>query len=159
MLISERLNIENHSIILYGLLIFISKFSVLLQLQHIFITSRRQTVFFVIQALIWGNLAFYLAYMFIDIFECVPRRNIWDPTVPGRCISVNVLLIALAGINLLSDCLILALPTILVFQLKMTLKNKIAVVAVLGLGFLRACLQDAVTRHRSDSEKSLEVPK
>ena len=115
---------------------FLTKFSVLLQLQHIFVISHRQIVYFIIQALIWANLAFYLAYFFVDIFECVPRRKIWDQTVPGKCISLNVLYIAPAGINIISDLLVWALPTILVFRLNMTLKNKLAMVAVFGSGFL-----------------------
>ena len=57
---------------MYGPLVFFAKLSVLLQLQHIFATSRRQPVFFVIQALIWANLAVYLAYLWVEIFQCVP---------------------------------------------------------------------------------------
>ena len=68
----------NYVIIVYGPLVFFAKLSVLLQLQHIFVISRRQPIFFIIQALIWANLAFYLAYLFIDIFQCAPRRKIWD---------------------------------------------------------------------------------
>lgn len=86
--------------------------------------------------MIWANGAFYMAYLFVGIFQCVPRRKIWDQSVPGKCISLNVLYIAPAGINIVSDLLIWALPTILVFRLKMTLKNKLAMVAVFGTGFL-----------------------
>ena len=118
----------------------------LLQLQHIFVVGRGQPIFFIIQALIWANLAFYLAYFFIHVFQCVPRRKIWDPTVPGRCTSTNVLLIAPAGINIVSDCLILVLPIILVFRLKMTLKNKLAIVAIFSSGLLRACLCDPLDK-------------
>ena len=121
---------------MYGPLIFFAKTSVLLQLQHIFVTSRRQPVFLVIQALIWANLAFYLAYLWVNIFQCVPRRKIWEPNVPGTCISMNVLFIAPAGINIVSDCLILVLPIILVFRLQITLKNKIAIGAIFGSGLL-----------------------
>ena len=81
-------------------------------------------------------MAFYLAYLFVDIFQCVPRRKIWDPTVPGKCISVHVLLIAPAGINIVSDCLILVLPIYLISRLQMTLKNKLAIVAIFSSGFL-----------------------
>lgn len=121
---------QNYTITVYGPLIFFAKLSVLLQLQHIFVVSRRQPIFFIIQALIWANLAFYLVYFFIDIFQCVPRRKIWEPNVPGRCIATNVLLLAPAGINIVSDGLILVLPIVLIFRLKMTLKNKLAIVAV-----------------------------
>ena len=121
---------------MYGPLVFFAKLSVLLQLQHIFVTSRRQPVFLVIQALIWANLAFYMAYLWVDIFQCVPRRKIWEPSVPGTCISINVLLISPAGINIVSDCLILVLPIILVFRLQMTLKNKIAIGAIFASGLL-----------------------
>ena len=126
----------NYLIILYGPPVFFAKLSVLLQLQHIFIPKRRTPIFFVIQALIWANLAFYLAYLFVDIFQCVPRRKIWEPTVPGKCISTNVLNLAPAGINIVSDCLILVLPIVLVFRLKMTLKNKLAIAAIFSSGSL-----------------------
>ena len=115
---------------------FFVKLAILLQLQHIFITSHRQPVFFVIQALIWVNFAFYIAIFFAEIFACVPRQRIWDKTVPGKCISVNILLVAPGGVNIVSDCLILMIPTILVFRLQMALKNKLAVVAVFGSGLL-----------------------
>ena len=108
----------------------------LLQLQHVFVTSRRQTVFFVIQALIWANLAFYFAYLWVDIFQCVPRSKIWDPSVPGKCISTDALLIAPAGINIVSDCLILVLPIVLVFQLQITLKYMITIGAIFSSGFM-----------------------
>ena len=126
----------NYIIILYGPPVFFAKLSVLLQLQHIFVVSRRQPIFFIIQALIWANLAFYVAYFFIDIFQCVPRRKIWYPTVSGTCISTDVLLISPAGINIVSDSLILVLPIVLVFRLKMTLKNKLAIVAIFSSGLL-----------------------
>ena len=123
-------------ITLYGPLLFLAKLSVLLQLQKIFVVSRRQPVFFIIQALVWANVAFYLAYLFIDIFQCAPRHKIWDPTVPGKCISNNVLYITPAGINIVTDCLILVLPIYIVLRLQMTLQNKLAIVAVFSSGFL-----------------------
>ena len=126
----------NYIIIVYGPPVFFAKLSVLLQLQHIFVVSHRQPIFFIIQTLIWANLAFYLAYFWIDIFQCVPRRKIWDTTVSGKCISTNVLLIAPAGINIVSDCLILVLPIVLVFRLKMTMRNKLAIIAIFSSGFL-----------------------
>ena len=126
----------NYIVILYGPLVFLAKLSVLLQLQSIFVVSRQQPVFFIIQALIWANLAFFLTYLFINIFQCVPRRKIWDVTVPGKCISMNVLIIAPASINIVSDCLILVLPISLVLRLQMTLQNKLAIVAIFSSGLL-----------------------
>ena len=123
-------------IILYGPLAFLAKLSVLLQLQHTFVVSHRQPSFFILQALIWANLAFYLAWFWVDIFQCVPRRKIWDTTVSGKCISTDVLLITPASINIVSDCLILVLPIIMVFRLKMTMKNKLAIIAIFSSGFL-----------------------
>ena len=123
-------------ITLYGPLLFLAKLSVLLQLQRIFVISHRQPTFFIIQALIWANLGFYLAYFWVDIFQCVPRRKIWDKTVSGKCVSTNVFLIAPSGINIVSDCLILLLPIMLVSRLKMTMKNKLAIAAVFSSGIL-----------------------
>ena len=112
------------------------KLCVLLQLQHIFVVSRRQPIFFIIQALTWANLAFYLSYSFVDVFQCVPRDKIWEPDVPGRCISDNVLLLSPAGINIISDILILVIPVVLIFRLQMTTKHKLAIVAVFSSGSL-----------------------
>lgn len=127
---------ENYIIILYGPLVFLVKLSVLLPLQHIFVTSRRQAAFFVIQILIWANLAFYLAYLFVNIFQCTPRAKIWDHSLPGKCITEEVLLVSPAGINIVSDCSILAFPMVFVFRLNMALKNKLTIAAVFGTGLL-----------------------
>ena len=126
----------NWIITLYGPLVFFAKVSVLMQLQHIFVTHNQGPVFYLIQALMWANFAFYVSYLFVDIFQCVPRDKIWDSAIPGKCISLNVLLIAPAGINILSDCLILVLPMIVVIRLKITLKNKLTIIAVFGSGLL-----------------------
>ena len=128
----------NGILILYGPLSFVAKLSVLLQLQQIFVASRRQRVFFIIQALIWSSLVFNLGYTFMTIFECVPRHKLWDPTVPGKCISFNVLLILPATVNLVFDLLLAVLPIYLVLQMQMTLKKKLAIVAIFSSGFLCA---------------------
>ena len=138
-------NITGHNqfmdwiILLYGPLLFFAKFSVLLQLHHIFVVGHRQPIFTIIQALIWVNLSFYHAFLFVDIFQCVPRRKIWDSTVLGKCISIGTILIAPAVFNIVSDSLLLVLPIVLIFRLKLTLKNKLAIVLVFSSGFLSLC--------------------
>ncbi len=124
--------------VLYGPLLFFAKLSVLLQLHHIFVVGHRQPVYLIVQILIWVHLTFYLAFLFVDIFQCIPRRKIWDPTVPGKCIPNNTILIAPAAFNIVSDSLLLMLPVVLILQLNMTLKNKLAIVTVFSSGFLSA---------------------
>ena len=125
--------------VLYGPLLFFAKLSVLLQLHHIFVVGHRQPLYLIVQVLIWIHLTFYLAFLFVDIFQCIPRRKIWDPTVPGKCIPDDIILIAPAAFNIVSDSLLLMLPIVLILQLNMTLKNKVAIVTVFSSGFLFAC--------------------
>ena len=128
------LQYENYIIVSYCLVAFLAKFSILLQLQHIFVASHRQPVYYVIYALIWANLAFFATLMFVGIFQCIPREKIWNQTMPGRCISLDVLLLAPAGINMTSDVAILVLPIILVYRLQITLRKKTTIAAVFGSG-------------------------
>ena len=124
--------------ILFGPPLFFAKLSVLLQLHHIFVVGHRQPVYLIVQASIWVHLTFYLAFLFVDIFQCIPRRKIWDTTVPGKCVPNNTILIAPAAFNIVSDSLLLVLPIVLILRLKMTLKNKLAIVTVFSSGFLSA---------------------
>ena len=117
-------------------MVFLAKLSILLQLEHIFIKGHRQPAYYIIQFLIWANLVFYVAYLFVDIFQCIPREKIWNPSISGKCVSLNALLIAPAGINLVSDLTTLILPMVLVSRLQMTLKNKLAIFAVFSSGLL-----------------------
>ncbi|KAH2536824.1 hypothetical protein KXW97_006545, partial [Aspergillus fumigatus] len=109
----------NTSQIVYGPLIFITKLSILLLYLRVFAPSFRSKTFFCIHALIWLNFGFYFADTIVKIFECSPRAKIWDKTLKGHCININIPIIVTSSINVASDFLILVLPIVSVWRLQM----------------------------------------
>ncbi|KAI8944871.1 hypothetical protein F4801DRAFT_570300 [Xylaria longipes] len=123
--------------ILYSPVVFGAKYVVLRQIETIFFEHRRKHLAYrVIRTLIWANLIFYTAIMFVFIFACVPRERIWNPTVDGHCIDTTAAIVGSGTINLVSDFTILVVPIAAVLNLKIPLKKKIGVAAVFAVGIL-----------------------
>lgn len=115
---------------------FILKVSILVQYLKIFVPYRSGKTYWAIHALIWANLMFYLACMLVGIMECLPRKKIWDPLVPGTCSNEFAILIAAAVINIVSDFSILILPIAKIWQLQITTARKWGISAIFGTGLL-----------------------
>ncbi|RHZ72991.1 hypothetical protein CDV55_108920 [Aspergillus turcosus] len=124
----------NTSQIVYGPLIFITKLSVLLLYLRVFAPSFRSKTFFCIHALIWLNLGFYFADTIVKIFECSPRAKIWDKSLKGHCININIPFIVTSSINVASDFLILVLPIVSVWRLQMRNSKKWGTSAIFAAG-------------------------
>ena len=131
-----RTKFTNITSIFYAPLIFITKLSILLQYISIFVPTHRSQLFYWIYALIWTNFLFYLADMLVEIFQCVPRSKIWDPTIPGHCVNVNIVFITTAVVNVISDWSILLLPLGCVWELQMSTRRKLIISAVFATGLL-----------------------
>ena len=123
--------------VLNGPTIWLAKTALLLQLMHIFAPTKSGRLYWIIHALIWGNLIFYTGIFFSQVFQCVPREKIWDrPAMPGHCININAMFLVTGSVNVLSDILILVLPLWATWRLQMDLKHKAGIMAVFGTGFL-----------------------
>jgi hypothetical protein len=78
------------------------------------------------------------------VTACLPLETLWrstDPTFskPFRCQSQKLqLVVALTGasLNVATDVYAVVLPALLVLQLKVTNRQRIALMAVFGLGLL-----------------------
>ena len=86
--------------------------------------------------MIWINVLFYTAVMFVAIFVCTPRQKFWNPTIPGHCLNIKTVNIIGSVINSASDLTLMLLPIACVFQLQMTLKRKLGISAVFAAGGL-----------------------
>lgn len=126
----------NTSQIVYGPLIFITKLSILLLYLRVFAPSFRSKTFFCIHALIWLNFGFYFADTIVKIFECSPRAKIWDKTLKGHCININIPIIVTSSINVASDFLILVLPIVSVWRLQMRDSKKLGTSMIFAAGIL-----------------------
>ncbi|CAD6574768.1 MAG: hypothetical protein ASARMPRED_006899 [Alectoria sarmentosa] len=115
--------------IIYGPIILITKISILLLYAKLFAPQRRSVTYILIQTLLYFNLLFYTAITLVKIFECTPRRKIWEKTTPGHCINLAVLLYVTGVVNTASDIAILMLPLTVIWHLQMPTNRKIGVSA------------------------------
>jgi len=115
---------------------FLTKFSILMQLLHIFVPDKKSGRANLLYALIALNFFFFTALFFVQIFECTPRAKIWNPTLPGHCIDINKSFVVSAAINIASDVLILLFPTITIWRLEMKTKQKLSVSVIFATGVL-----------------------
>ena len=141
--ISRRVHRSNIAIqnintqqIIYMPAIFAAKAAVLLQLQSIFAKVRPSARWWIINILLVLNALFFTILFFLEIFECTPRKKIWEPTIDGTCINIERTFVATGSINVLDDLLILFLPLFWVWQLRTSTKNKVGIVFVFAAGIL-----------------------
>ena len=62
--------------IVYNLVNFITKLSILIQFIRIFVTYRRDRTYWCIHVLIWVNALFCVAATIVLIMTCLPRQKI-----------------------------------------------------------------------------------
>ena len=90
-----------------------------------------------IHILIWSCLIVYTAAAFTSLFQCHPRKKLWDPLrTSGSCIDINPELLFTAIFNMITDFAILILPMPSIWKLQMPKKRKIMVTAIFGTGSL-----------------------
>ena len=121
---------------MYGPLIFITKLSILLLYLRVFAPSKKGWTYIIIHLLLWFNAAFYLADTIVEIAACIPRERIWNPDVPGRCVNIDVLILATAIINSISDVSLLLLPIFAVWRLHLRTSQKLGISAIFMAGLL-----------------------
>ncbi|MCJ1309727.1 hypothetical protein MMC25_003388 [Agyrium rufum] len=124
--------------ILYGVLIFITKLSILLVYLRLFVPPKchRGKTYIAIQITIWANLVLYVIDVFITIFQCVPREKAWIPSTPGNCLNLYALIISTAVFNVVSDVGILMIPICVVWNLQMPMYRHLGLTAIFAVGLL-----------------------
>ena len=122
--------------IIYGVIILITKVSILLLYSRLFAPSRKSMTYFFIQLLLCFNVLFYTAITLVKIFECTPRRKIWEKSTPGRCINIAALLYVTGTVNVCSDIAILILPLNVIWHLHLPMKRRVGVSAAFAAALL-----------------------
>lgn len=79
-------------------------------------------------------LCFGFGTILQEFLLCRPFAKSWNPLLPGVCGSTSVTILAEAIINMLSDIAIITLPIPMVWQLQMTLRRKLIITTIFGLG-------------------------
>jgi len=119
--------------IIYLIGIIFTKFSILYWYCGIFRVNRK----FVLTC--YGIMAFCFVYclvfIFIYGFACQPYIKTWNVyAVEGKCFDMLKVLQIIGGFNLVTDTIILFLPLPLISRLKLRLRQKLGVLAVLATG-------------------------
>ena len=91
------------------------------------------------------TMCWYFTSTFIIIFQCFPINYMWDRAVEGKvpggqCIPEEALWIGSSVTSLLTDVAILCLPMPIIWRMKASRNQKIALSAIFLLGALYAFL-------------------
>ena len=119
--------------IIYTLIMPATKTSILLFYYRIFPSQR-------VRLQIWALGIFcmltWVPLFFVAIFPCDPIRAFYDKSVDGKCINMYTTIMAQGVLTLVTDILILILPMPLVWNLRVTTRQKVGVSVVFLLGSL-----------------------
>lgn len=90
----------------------------------------------------WAVLFFVAGYLSSNIitliFGCTPISKYWKPEIPGHCIVLTQADYAYGSMNVVSDVLLFLLPLPMVYQLRLTRKEKVGLVLVFMSGIAYA---------------------
>ena len=121
------------TLVTYATAITCAKISLLVLFRRIF-----ETRAFKVKSLIVGGicLAWFVAAVIVNIFQCRPFDAAFNPKPTARCINVKAFYIAFVASNLVIDVILLCLPIHMVWQLQLAVRQKVALSAIFGLGGL-----------------------
>ena len=101
-------------------------------------------IFWALHGLMFVNGGYYLAAFFTFLFQCNPREKAWDIGIgEGRCIDVAAATVVSGVMNLVLDLGILVVPIWAVWRLRLSVKRKLGISAVFGVGVV-TCVIAAV---------------
>ncbi|KAL8711335.1 MAG: hypothetical protein Q9220_004232 [cf. Caloplaca sp. 1 TL-2023] len=110
-----------------------TKISILLFYVHLFPTKAFRvaaySMIFIVSA--WG-----IQQILASLFLCHPISFNWDGSIQGRCGNVAANCLAGAGINTLTDIIILILPMPIIWRLHVPLRQKFILSFIFGFGSL-----------------------
>ncbi|KAF5685601.1 integral membrane protein [Fusarium circinatum] len=122
----------------YSYSIGLSKLSILLFYWRIF---KQSAIRIPIQVMLGISGAWLILRTFMVIFHCIPVQAYWDKSIKDAVCKINdsQFFFATCLTHFILDVVILALPVIEVFKLRLRLGQKIAITALFALGFI-VCL-------------------
>ncbi|KAM0544715.1 hypothetical protein ACHAPJ_011702 [Fusarium lateritium] len=122
----------------YSYSIGFSKLSILLFYWRIF---KQSAIRIPIQVMLVISVAWLILRTFMVIFHCVPVQAYWDKSIEGATCKINdsQFFFGTCLTHFILDVVILALPVIEVFKLRLRLGQKIAITALFVVGFV-VCL-------------------
>lgn len=113
---------------------FFTKLSILLLFLRFFVPpqTKKTKIYYSSWAVIWFNLLYCIALVLVVLLQCVNKKEI-----PGKtCIDTYSLLVTASLINVLSDLMMLAIPLVAVWDLRLPMRRKLGISVVFAVGML-----------------------
>lgn len=103
-------------------------------------------------------VCWYFTSVFVGCFQCHPARYLWDRTIPGgQCLPEDTLWIGSSVSSLVTDAAIWCLPMPIIWRMRATWQQRLAISAVFLLGALYANDSSNSVRKESQAEKVRSV--
>jgi len=136
--------------LIYNPILCLVKASVLVFL--IRLGDQRTFVYWSLHILWWFNMGHMISVFFAALTQCLPIHMYWDhyytdQNIDGKvvnpnytCYNMAAFSLVTAGLAILTDILILLVPVAMMWNLRMAIRQKLAVSAVLSAGWIVAIL-------------------
>ncbi|KAK5111332.1 hypothetical protein LTR62_005172 [Meristemomyces frigidus] len=125
-----RLVVANNDV--WAILVNVTKASILMQYLRVFSGKRTCVLCYILLA---ASLPVVLWAVLGGTLLCTPVAKLWNPDLPGHCLSAHKYWTSVAAIDIIMDFLVLCVPIPAVFNLHLPSKQKISLVIVFLLGF------------------------
>lgn len=102
---------------------------------RIFPSCPRNAFFWFCSAVLWLNVAYYIAAIIIESMQCTPREMIWDSTVKGTCLSTKGSE-AIVAIDVVSDIAMLVAPQLVIWRTKLSIEKRAGFTLIFAVGLL-----------------------
>ena len=122
--------------LLYNTAIAPVKVAILVEWMRIFSPRTRNAFFWLCQAVLWLNVAYYTGATIVEGMQCTPRELIWDPTVKGTCLPTKAVEVISSSLNVISDIVILFAPQFVIWRLQLSAAKKVGVALIFAVGLL-----------------------
>ncbi|KAL5120160.1 hypothetical protein ACEQ8H_001986 [Pleosporales sp. CAS-2024a] len=122
------------SIIAYHTSLMLTKLSILLQYRRIFTLKGSRRPIYIVMGIC---TACGVTAIVTAIFTCVPVRAYWDIAQRpfAKCVNQDAMYHANAALNITTDLLVAALPVRQIWKLQIAMRQKIALLILLTLGW------------------------
>lgn len=119
--------------IMYAFNVTLIKCSILAFYHRIFAVASFRRINFIVGiiCLLWVAAGFIT-----DLLYCVPLRRYWDPTVEGVCYNFNMYFMIMEIFDLVMDAVLIVLPLKTIANLHLSLRKRLALLAVFSCGAL-----------------------
>lgn len=125
-----ELAVANNAI--WALTVTCTKLSILMQYLRIFSSRTTRSLCY---TLLFCLLPFACWAVFGGTLLCTPVRKLWEPQIPGHCMSAEKYWLSVAGTNTGLDFTVLLLPIPAISALRLPRKQKMSLFLVFTLGF------------------------